>query len=951
MPRIDIVMQATGNHAWNMSTGWGEVLQREGMLNRTFRPFARWGDIEPENDDGLFDYLGKPESDIIILLGFDWHSQPLHRTSRWQDRWRKASIKKIAIINEMYSSEHIHQSQDWNELAQNALKSSISCVDAVICNHELDVDFLKKKESVIKPIAFQPFSIDPVYFNRERKFENRFPQAFFRGKIDKFYNIHPYDRREKIIGQLKLCEEVCLAEFQEELLLQDYLKDLKKYQILLNLPSISPTLTARTFEAMGCGGLLLQNRIEGKVSNQLFADLKHLVYYDSNNTDDLISKIKYLIKNPEIAEDIANQGYQICHEQHTISNRISEILQWVESDFKQDLSVSKDVKLSISENIVLQSIDTSMTSLDISDQIEKITSFSSLGKEDSKEGQIFPKIVIDGIFFQISKSSGISRVWRSLLEEWSNSNFAQHLIVLDRGGTAPRIKGIEYRNIELIDYPNFSRSGFDAQYLQFICDETKADLFISTYYTTPISTPSVVMIHDMIPEVIGENLSEPVWREKQYAILHAYKYITVSKNTARDLLHYYPHILPQNITTAYNGISSVFSTKSIIEINNFKAKFQISQPFFLFVGGRYCSGGYKNGILFFRAWNVFKDKKNIAIVCIGGSPQLEEELASLSKGTKVHILCGLSDNELKLAYEEAIALIYPSLCEGFGLPILEAMSCGCPVITCSNSSIPEVAGDAALYVDEYQIDPLLNALEEIQKPEVRQRLITLGLKQVNKFSWHNMAEIISKTLLETIKDFPLEQLKSQSLVWQELRKSQQQKQELENLYSLSKNRIQYLESYLSKETNQKTEQNTPMIEVLIESEGLSIEEKIKKVEIYLQQKSQELSETKSNLEAIKSSKFWKIYLFWVKVKTEFFPFLGVILGVVILFTNILAPKIFNLQYLINYHLISIGFFVLSFPLFLGILGYFSLIKANILRALRIILFIGAIGLIILGWIN
>jgi len=107
----------------------------------------------------------------------------------------------------------------------------------------------------------------------------------------------------------------------------------------------------------------------------------------------------------------------------------------------------------------------------------------------------------------------------------------------------------------------------------------------------------------------------------------------------------------------------------------------------------------------------------------------------------------LSDEELRAAYSGSVALVYPSIYEGFGLPLLEAIACGCPVITCPNASIPEVAGEAALYVDDDDVEGLANALCEIQKPSVRQSLIAAGLEQAKKFSWSKMSEIVSSALI------------------------------------------------------------------------------------------------------------------------------------------------------------------------------------------------------------
>ena len=103
---------------------------------------------------------------------------------------------------------------------------------------------------------------------------------------------------------------------------------------------------------------------------------------------------------------------------------------------------------------------------------------------------------------------------------------------------------------------------------------------------------------------------------------------------------------------------------------------------------------------------------------------------------------------MRLAYSGAVALVYPSKYEGFGLPVLEAISCGCPVITCPNSSLPEVAGEAALYVNDDDVDGLVDALCEVQKPKVRNSLIAAGLKQAKKFSWSKMAKTVSSALID-----------------------------------------------------------------------------------------------------------------------------------------------------------------------------------------------------------
>jgi Glycosyl transferases group 1 len=337
--RVDVVLQATGLHGWNFSHGWVNVLKRECLLNRVFVPVADWEDKEPKNDDGLFEYLKNPQSDLILLVGFDWHSQPLHNTSKWQKQWQQAPIKKIALLQEHYSAQIVQMQPDWKQLFSKAIANTVACVDALICHHEPDVEFLKIRERVDKPIIFLPFAIDSQYFNADRNFHQRLNGAFFRGNASKHFTSSSYNQRRKLLEILSQDRQVTVLPLESSTLsspiqaVQLYVDELRKHRILLNLPSLSPTLTSRPYEIIGCGGVLLQNRIIGEISNNLFKDWQHLVYYDADDGDDLISKLKYLIENPGVASEIASRGYNLCRKDHTLERRIKTIIDWVNSDF------------------------------------------------------------------------------------------------------------------------------------------------------------------------------------------------------------------------------------------------------------------------------------------------------------------------------------------------------------------------------------------------------------------------------------------------------------------------------------------------------------------------------------------------------------------------------------------------------------------------------------------
>jgi glycosyltransferase involved in cell wall biosynthesis len=377
----------------------------------------------------------------------------------------------------------------------------------------------------------------------------------------------------------------------------------------------------------------------------------------------------------------------------------------------------------------------------INAHLNKFTQEEELHLKDKKykeNEQPVPRILVDGVFYQLYQT-GIGRVWQSVLEEWVENGFAKHIIFLDRGGTAPKIPGVWYRQMPLYNYNNMPA---EREMLQHICDEEGADLFISTYYTTPTTTPSVFVAYDMIPEVMGWDLDSAISRHKHLAIQQACGYITISENTARDLKKFFPDISSESITVAHCGVKSSFTPASVEEINSFKIKYGINKPYFLLVGG----GGYKNTTLFLQAFAQLYSRQDFEIVSTSKAPLEEEDFKAYTAGSVVHLL-QLSDEELRVAYSGAVALVYPSTYEGFGLPILEAIACGCPVITCPNASIPEVAGEAALYISDRDVDALTNALYEVQKPDVRKSLKAAGLEQAKKFSWSKMASTVSSVFI------------------------------------------------------------------------------------------------------------------------------------------------------------------------------------------------------------
>jgi glycosyltransferase involved in cell wall biosynthesis len=350
-----------------------------------------------------------------------------------------------------------------------------------------------------------------------------------------------------------------------------------------------------------------------------------------------------------------------------------------------------------------------------------------------------PRIVLDAVFFQLHRT-GIARVWESLMSEWSKNGFARHIVVLDRHGSAPRLPGFTYRAVTPL-------RRFDTEpqrsALESLCRAEDADLFVSTYYSTAKQTPAALYLYDMIPEVMGFDLEAPEWREKRRAIEYASAYVAISQSTANDLHRLYPASLSKPVIVAHNAVSAAFRPAAENEVAALRSGLDLPQEYVMFVGRR--DVAYKNASLVVSALSLLETAERPALLFVGGAAELETEFEDFSQEGVVRI-AHPTDAELVAAYSGARALLYPSRYEGFGLPMLEAFACGCPVVTCRNSSLPEVAGDAALYVSEDDPAELAEAVRRLGDPELRTRLRQRGFERVARFSWRQTAEEIEHFL-------------------------------------------------------------------------------------------------------------------------------------------------------------------------------------------------------------
>lgn len=252
-------------------------------------------------------------------------------------------------------------------------------------------------------------------------------------------------------------------------------------------------------------------------------------------------------------------------------------------------------------------------------------------------------------------------------------------------------------------------------------------VFHSSYYRLPSKRglKIVTTVHDFTYEkyVSGPACWVHSW-QKNRAIKHSDIVICVSQNTARDLMRYCP-VEPEKLRVIYNGVSEKY-----FPITDGKEP----SNSVLFIGARQ---GYKN---FEVAVTAVASLHELELHIVGGGPLNKHERQQLDRlmPNRYKWLGYLSDDDLNLAYNRAYALLYPSSYEGFGIPIIEAMRAGCPVIAVNSSSIPEVAGKAALLVDNPSVDMLISALRQINFQ--REQLRKDGFVQAAKFSWSRCFE-------------------------------------------------------------------------------------------------------------------------------------------------------------------------------------------------------------------
>lgn len=371
------------------------------------------------------------------------------------------------------------------------------------------------------------------------------------------------------------------------------------------------------------------------------------------------------------------------------------------------------------------------------------------------------KVLYDYQAFSLQKLGGISRYFYELINS-SQNVFSPHLAVK------------YHRNIylekvvESLCYPrdhqyfgkyNFPGKGFlcrmkdqwlpnpdpsilNQEHVRDQLEHLKPDIFHPTYYEDYFlddlrGTPFILTIYDMIHEIFPEHyVNDNTSILKNKLFYRADHVIAISENTKNDIMDIY--------NVCGDKISVVHLANSLITNDQPSMLFRESLPsrYLLFVGLRV---GYKNFQFFISAISeLLKNDRDLYVVCTGPSFTKTESGVFDSLGISHKVLhYFVNDAELANLYSNAVAFIFPSLYEGFGIPLLEAFACDCPVLSSHSSSLPEVGGAAAIYFDPKSVMEIRNAVKKvIYDMDLQEALVRNGRERLKHFSW---ATTVKKT--------------------------------------------------------------------------------------------------------------------------------------------------------------------------------------------------------------
>jgi len=354
------------------------------------------------------------------------------------------------------------------------------------------------------------------------------------------------------------------------------------------------------------------------------------------------------------------------------------------------------------------------------------------------------KILYDHQIFNLQRYGGISRYFCELMNEFTKMDD----ISFEISGTYTDNYYLDnapfYETKKFMGNQSFKGKKTAQLFLNGYISKKKIikgdyDIFHPTFYSdyylnSEIDKPMVFTLVDMMDELFqtGEKRQQNVIINKKLMAGRASKILTISESSKNDIVNIL-HINPEKIDVIYLGFNN-----SVIKSWN---KDPLPNSYILFVGNR---TWYKNFNLFFKSIiPLLHEIPDLKLICAGGGRFTQDETDEIAKNSlnKKVLQYDVSDAELYYLYSSAVCFVFPSLYEGFGIPVLEAFSNDCPAILSNKSSLPEIGGNGALYFDPESEDSIRQCvLKVLNDDDCRNTLIEKGKKRLGLFSWKKCAQ-------------------------------------------------------------------------------------------------------------------------------------------------------------------------------------------------------------------
>lgn len=354
----------------------------------------------------------------------------------------------------------------------------------------------------------------------------------------------------------------------------------------------------------------------------------------------------------------------------------------------------------------------------------------------------------------LEQGGGIGRYTRELIGALARQDSSTPYFLFASGQTKERRLSLPGSNFE------WKLTRIQAQWLARLWHRARLPVPIE-YWTGPIAllhapdftlppvkrgTRTLLTVHDLsfirTPETAARGLRAYLEKAVPHSIARADHVLADSESTKQDVIELF-RTSAEKVSVLYSGVSSRFvPITDARTLQGVRARYGLGdRSYILSVGTIQPRKNY------LRLLEAFKqiDRPDLDLVIAGGRGWLENlayrQAQESGLGDRIRFLGFVDDSDLPALYSAAQLFVFPSLYEGFGLPVLEAMACGIPVVTSNVSSLPEIAGDAALLVDPYDIEMLASAITEaLEDQAVREKLVSRGTERARQFTWSRAAQ-------------------------------------------------------------------------------------------------------------------------------------------------------------------------------------------------------------------